>query len=154
MFLVQSGVLMHGVSIISHIKQHCWYYYYSSHLTDEETQLRNIKQVTQGYPTCDGSEFEPRAISLFPKCRLLDALSKETTAKSTINVSSQDSGSFLYIQVSAPSTRAGRWGHSGTRAVSGQASFLFWWLRSWENICRDQAGIKLSVESANVGVLA
>lgn len=116
--------------------EYCLYYspYGTTQLVLFPSKLWNIKQVTQGYPASDGpEEFEPRAVCLFPEHHLL-----ETTAKSTINLSSQESGSFLYIQVSTPVSRARGWGHSGIQATSGQASFLFWWLRSWEHICRDQ----------------
>lgn len=34
---------MHIVSLISHTKRHSWHHY--SHLTDEETKLRDTKQV-------------------------------------------------------------------------------------------------------------
>ena len=104
MYLILSYVLAHIVSTASHIKQHCWYYY--SHFTDEESRLRDINQVKQGYPACDGSEFEPRAIPLFPLCHLLDALSEKHSSQIHNQLSSQESGSFLHIQVSF--TRAER----------------------------------------------
>lgn len=49
------------VSIISHIKQLSWYYY--SHLTDEETTLRKIKQVTQ---LVMGQDLNPGLSASFP----------------------------------------------------------------------------------------
>lgn len=96
----------HTVSIISHSKQHSEYHY--PHFTDEEAKLRIIKQVTQGYPACNGSGFKPRAACLFPICHLLDSLSEKNNSQIHNQLSSQESNSFLYTQVSAPFARAQR----------------------------------------------
>ena len=143
---------MHIVSIISHTKQPSWYYY--SHPTGEETKLRSIKQVTQGELACDGAGFEPRTICLFPIRHPLDALSKKTTAKSTINL--------------APTRQAPSCTFRSLHPSPGPRNEVI--LALWSPLAKPasyldgseadrtsvgtRAGIKLSVESANVGVLA
>lgn len=90
------------------------------------TQLEMVQDLSAGL----SASFH----TLFIRCTIW----KKVNGQIHNQLSSQESGSFLYVQVSAPFTRAQRWGHSGTRTISGQASFLFWWPRSWENICRNQ----------------
>lgn len=118
----------------------------------KETKLRNIKQATQGYPAWDGlrlaQDYLPLSIRyLLVTIRKNQCGNPQSTALRV--------GSFLYIQVSSTLHRAHDESHSGTRTISGQASFLFLrWPRSWRTSVGTRAESSSSAESAHVGVLA